>query len=173
LRHFSLRAINSVASTNLHLVRADDLGHPMIASTPIRPRVEWTTWRRHGRGQCSDNRPTRLAETSGSRGCTPTSASSDGELDQCHAAFAPARLEPRTRYRDEQGWKETHGLIDYNQTLRPHRRLAWSVRPTPDARVSMPGLEQALLRPAAHTLATAQRFRGSRRPAVGTTTPIA
>jgi DNA primase len=63
-------------------------------------------------------------------------------------------------------WKEErHGVfLDYNQNAKDRTvASAWSVRPTPDARVSMPleWDEVAECDPTAFTLATAPRRRSS------------
>ena len=134
-----------------HPVRADDLDHPdelRVDLDPV-PGVAWAQIR-----EVAARRPRHAATTSdwsaGRRrraraACTSTCASSGaGRSTKCAA--------PRSRFAREverrapalatsKWWKEErHGVfLDYNQNAKDRTvAAAYSVRPTPDARVSAP-----------------------------------
>jgi DNA ligase D-like protein (predicted polymerase) len=154
---------------NPHPVRADDLEHPDELRVDLDPGlgVRWEdVWRvtllvgdvlgEHGlRG---------WPKTSGSRGMhVNVRIERRWSFDQVRrAALALAReVERRAPDRASSKWwkEERHGVfLDYNQNAKDRTvASAWSVRPTPDARVSMPLAwhEVADCDPAAFTLATA------------------
>ncbi len=154
---------------NPHPVRADDLEHPdeLRVDLDPGPGVSWDDVRRvalvvrdvldeHG---CAAGRRRRARAA-----CTSTCASSARwSFDQVRrAALALAReVERRApELATSKWWKEErHGVfLDYNQNAKDRTvASAWSVRPTPDARVSMPleWDEVAGCDPAAFTLVTA------------------
>ena len=133
-----------------HAVRADDLAHPdelRIDLDPI-PGVPWEHVREVAlacRDVLSDHGIVGWPKTSGSRGmhifCRIERRWSFVEVRR--AALALAR-EVEARVPDlatSRWWKEErHGVfIDYNQNAKDHTTTsAYSVRPTPDARVSAP-----------------------------------
>ncbi|HEY7174542.1 MAG TPA: non-homologous end-joining DNA ligase [Micromonosporaceae bacterium] len=133
-----------------HAVRADDLEHPdelRIDLDPI-PGVPWEHVREVAlacRDVLADHGIAGFPKTSGSRGmhifCRIQRRWSFVEVRR--AALALAR-EVEARVPDlatSRWWKEErHGVfIDYNQNAKDHTTTsAYSVRPTPDARVSAP-----------------------------------
>jgi DNA ligase D-like protein (predicted polymerase) len=154
---------------NPHPVRAADLQHPdeLRIDLDPGPGVAWDDVRRvaivvgdvlteHGlRG---------WPKTSGSRGIhVNVRIEPRWSFDQVRrAALAVAReVERRAPERATSKWwkEERHGVfLDYNQNAKDRTvASAWSVRPTPDARVSMPlhWDEVATCDPAAFTLVTA------------------
>jgi bifunctional non-homologous end joining protein LigD len=154
---------------NPHPVRADDLDHPdeLRVDLDPGPGVSWDdvlhvtllvrdVLREHGlRG---------WPKTSGSRGMhVNVRIERRFRFDQVRrAALALAReVERRSPDRASSKWwkEERRGVfLDYNQNAKDRTvASAWSVRPTPDARVSMPleWDEVAGCDPAAFTLATA------------------
>jgi bifunctional non-homologous end joining protein LigD len=158
---------------NPHPVRADDLDHPDELRVDLDPGP--------GIGFEDVRRVALLArevlEECGLRGWPKTSGSRGIHInvrierrwtfDQVRrAALALAReVERRApNVATSKWWKEErHGVfLDYNQNAKDRTvASAWSVRPTPDARVSMPleWDEVADVDPAAFTLVTApQRF---------------
>jgi bifunctional non-homologous end joining protein LigD len=152
-----------------HAIQAQDIDHPdelRIDLDPV-PGVEWgqvVDVALVAREVLRDVGLVGLAKTSGSRGM-----------------HVYARIEPRWTFREVrraaegfarevahrapelatgEWWKEErHGVfVDYNQNAKDHTTAsAYSVRPTPDARVSMPLRwdEVEGCDPAAYTLATA------------------
>jgi DNA ligase D-like protein (predicted polymerase) len=154
---------------NPHPVRADDLQHPdeLRIDLDPGPGVGWDAVRRvtllvrdvldaHGlRG---------WPKTSGSRGMhVNVRIQRRWSFDQVRRAALAVAREVERRAPDDASskwWKEErHGVfLDYNQNAKDRTvASAWSVRPTPDARVSMPldWDEVAGCDPAAFTLATA------------------
>jgi DNA ligase D-like protein (predicted polymerase) len=154
---------------NPHPIRADDLDHPdeLRVDLDPGPGVGWDDVRRvtlivrevlegHGlRG---------WPKTSGSRGMhVNVRIERRWSFDQVRrAALAIAREVERRApaLATSQWWKEErHGVfLDYNQNAKDRTvASAWSVRPTPDARVSMPLAwdEVPGCDPAAFTLVTA------------------
>ena len=154
---------------NPHPVRADDLDHPdelRIDLDPT-PGVAWDDVRRVAlivRDVLVERGLTGWPKTSGSRGMHVNVRIERrwtfGEVRR--AALAVAReVERRApEIATSKWWKEErHGVfLDYNQNAKDRTvASAWSVRPTPDARVSMP-LEWGEVPdcdPAAFTLVTA------------------
>src|SRR5919109_1142618 len=165
-----LRIVNlGCIDLNPHPVRADDLEHPdeLRVDLDPGPGVGWDDVRRvtllvrdvldaHGlRG---------WPKTSGSRGMhVNVRVERRWSFDQVRrAALALAReVERRAPAQATSKWwkEERHGVfLDYNQNAKDRTvASAWSVRPTPDARVSMPleWDEVAGCDPAAFTLRTA------------------
>jgi DNA ligase D-like protein (predicted polymerase) len=154
---------------NPHPVRADDLDHPdelRIDLDPT-PGVEWDDVRRVAlvvRDVLVERGLTGWPKTSGSRGMHVNVRIERrwtfGEVRR--AALAVAReVERRApEIATSKWWKEErHGVfLDYNQNAKDRTvASAWSVRPTPDARVSMPleWDEVSDCDPAAFTLVTA------------------
>jgi DNA ligase D-like protein (predicted polymerase) len=154
---------------NPHPVRADDLDHPdeLRVDLDPGPGLDWEEVRRvtlivhdvldeHGlRG---------WPKTSGSRGMhVNVRIERRWTFDQVRrAALAVAReVERRAPEQATSKWwkEERHGVfLDYNQNAKDRTvASAWSVRPTPDARVSMPleWDEVAGCDPAGFTLITA------------------
>ncbi|HEX9093748.1 MAG TPA: DNA primase small subunit domain-containing protein, partial [Coriobacteriia bacterium] len=154
---------------NPHPVRADDLDHPdelRIDLDPT-PGVAWDDVRRVAlivRDVLAERSLTGWPKTSGSRGMHVNVRIERrwtfGEVRR--AALAVAReVERRApEIATSKWWKEErHGVfLDYNQNAKDRTvASAWSVRPTPDARVSMPleWDEVPDCDPAAFTLVTA------------------
>jgi DNA ligase D-like protein (predicted polymerase) len=154
---------------NPHAVRADDLEHPdeLRVDLDPGPGVGWDEVRRVALrvGAVLDEHGLRSwPKTSGSRGIHI-----NVRIERCwtfdqvrDAALALAREVERREpeIATARWWKEErHGVfIDYNQNAKDHTvASAWSVRPTPDARVSMPldWDEVPDCDPTAFTLATA------------------
>ena len=159
---------------NPHPVRADDLEHPdeLRVDLDPGPGVGWDDVRRvalHVRDVLEEHRLRGWPKTSGSRGMhVNVRVEPRWTFDQVRRAALALAREVERRAPDlatSKWWKEErHGVfIDYNQNAKDRTvASAWSVRPTPDARVSMPldWSEVADCDPAAFTLATAPaRFR--------------
>jgi len=154
---------------NPHPVRADDLEHPdeLRVDLDPGPGVGWDDVRRVTlivRDVLEENGLVGWPKTSGSRGMhVNVRVERRWNFDQVRrAALALAReVERREPEKATSKWwkEERHGVfLDYNQNAKDRTvASAWSVRPTPDARVSMPleWDEVAGCDPAAFTLATA------------------
>jgi bifunctional non-homologous end joining protein LigD len=154
---------------NPHPVRADDLVHPdeLRVDLDPGPGVCWDDVRRVAlivRDVLGEHGLRGWPKTSGSRGMhVNVRIERRWGFDQVRrAALALAReVERRApELATSQWWKEErHGVfLDYNQNAKDRTvASAWSVRPTPDARVSMPLVwdEVAGCDPAAFTLVTA------------------
>ena len=154
---------------NPHPVRADDLEHPdeLRVDFDPGPGVSWDDVRRVTlivRDVLDEHGLRGWPKTSGSRGMhVNVRIERRWSFDQVRrAALALAReVERRAPERaTSQWWKEErHGVfLDYNQNAKDRTvASAWSVRPTPDARVSMPLAwdEVADCDPATFTLVTA------------------
>jgi DNA ligase D-like protein (predicted polymerase) len=154
---------------NPHPVRADDLEHPdeLRVDLDPGPGVGWDDVRRITllvREVLDEHGLRGWPKTSGSRGMhVNVRLERRWGFDQVRrAALALAReVERRAPERATSKWwkEERHGVfLDYNQNAKDRTvASAWSVRPTPDARVSMPleWDEVAGCDPAAFTLATA------------------
>jgi bifunctional non-homologous end joining protein LigD len=154
---------------NPHPVRADDLEHPdeLRVDLDPTPGVSWDDVREVAlvvRDVLGEHGLRGWPKTSGSRGMHVNVRIerrwSFGEVRR--AALALAReVERRVpQLATSKWWKEErHGVfLDYNQNAKDRTvASAWSVRPTPDARVSMPleWDEVAGCDPAAFTLVTA------------------
>ena len=135
---------------NPHPVRADDLDHPdeLRVDLDPTPGVAWDDVRRVAlivRDVLDEHGLTGWPKTSGSRGMHVNVRIERrwtfGEVRR--AALAVAReVERRApEIAASKWWKEErHGVfLDYNQNAKDRTvASAWSVRPTPDARVSMP-----------------------------------
>ena len=135
---------------NPHPVRADDLDHPdeLRMDLDPTPGVAWNDVRRVAsivREVLAERGLTGWPKTSGSRGMHVNVRIERrwtfGEVRR--AALAVAReVERRApEIATSKWWKEErHGVfLDYNQNAKDRTvASAWSVRPTPDARVSMP-----------------------------------
>ena len=167
---------------NPHPVRADDLEHPDEFRVDLDPGpgVSWDDVRRVTllvRDVLDEHGLAGWPKTSGSRGMhVYARIAKRFTFDQVRrAALAIAReVERRAPERATSKWwkEERRGVfIDYNQNAKDRTvASAWSVRPTPDARVSMPLLwdEVAGCDPAAFTLVTAPaRFAERGDPAAG------
>ncbi len=154
-----------------HPVRADDLDHPdelRVDLDPV-PGVGWDRIRQVAlmtREVLQDNKLIGWPKTSGSRGIhIAVRIERKWAFDAVRrAALALAReVERRApKLATSKWWKnERHGVfIDYNQNAKDRTvAAAYSVRPTPDARVSMPVTWEELSHcdPADFTLATAPR----------------
>src|SRR5256712_7291474 len=154
---------------NPHPVRADDLEHPdeLRVDLDPGPGVSWDDVRRVAlfvRDVLYEHGLRGWPTTSGSRGMhVNVRIERRWSFDQVRrAALAVAReVERRApKLATSKWWKEErHGVfLDYNQNAKDRTvASAWSVRPTPDARVSMPleWDEVADCDPAAFTLVTA------------------
>ena len=154
---------------NPHPVRADDLEHPdeLRVDLDPGPGVSWDDVRRVAlvvRDVLGEHGLRGWPKTSGSRGMhVNVRIERRWSFDQVRrAALALAReVERRApELATSKWWKEErHGVfLDYNQNAKDRTvASAWSVRPTPDARVSMPleWDEVADCDPAAFTLVTA------------------
>ncbi len=154
---------------NPHPVRAGDLEHPdeLRIDLDPGPGVSWDDVRRVAlilRDVLDEFGLRGWPKTSGSRGMhVHVRIRPRWSFDQVRrAALAVAReVERRApQYATSKWWKEErHGVfLDYNQNAKDRTvASAWSVRPTPDARVSMPldWDEVAGCDPAAFTLVTA------------------
>jgi bifunctional non-homologous end joining protein LigD len=156
-----------------HPVRADDLDHPdelRVDLDPV-PGVEWAHVREVARvveATLKDFGLTGWPKTSGSRGLhVLVRIERRWSFDEVRrAALALAReVERRApKLATSKWWKEErHGVfVDYNQNAKDRTvASAYSVRPTPDARVSAPLRwdEVDVADPGAFTLATMpQRF---------------
>jgi len=156
---------------NPHPVRADDLEHPdeLRVDLDPGPGVAWDEVRLVTllvRDVLDEHGLTGWPKTSGSRGMhVNVRLERRWSFDEVRrAALAIAReVERRAPERATSKWwkEERHGVfLDYNQNAKDRTvASAWSVRPTPDARVSMPleWEEVAGCDPAAFTLTTAPR----------------
>jgi bifunctional non-homologous end joining protein LigD len=154
---------------NPHPVRAVDLDHPdeLRVDLDPGPASGWDDVRRVAlvvREVLDRHRLSGWPKTSGSRGMhVNVRIHPRWSFDQVRrAALALAReVERREPERATSKWwkEERHGVfLDYNQNAKDRTvASAWSVRPTPDARVSMPlhWDEVAVCDPAAFTLVTA------------------
>jgi len=154
---------------NPHPVRADDLEHPdeLRIDLDPGPGVSWDVVRRVTllvRDVLAEHGLRGWPKTSGSRGMhVNVRIEPRFSFDQVRrAALALAREVERRApdHASSKWWKEERRgvFIDYNQNAKDRTvASAWSVRPTPDARVSMPldWDEVAGCDPAAFTLATA------------------
>src|SRR5947208_7369815 len=156
---------------NPHPVRADDLEHPdeLRIDLDPGPGVPWDDVRRVAlivRDVLGEHGLRGWPKTSGSRGMhVNIRVERRWTFDQVRrAALAIAReVERRApEHATSKWWKEERRgvFLDYNQNAKDRTvASAWSVRPTPDARVSMPleWDEVAGCDPAAFTLATAPK----------------
>src|SRR5438094_8952497 len=156
---------------NPHPVRADDLDHPdeLRVDLDPGPGVSFEDVRRVAlvvREVLDENDLVGWPKTSGSRGIhVNVRVKPRWTFDQVRrAALAIAReVERRApKLATSKWWKEErHGVfLDYNQNAKDRTvASAWSVRPTPDARVSMPLQwdEVADCDPAEFTLVTAPK----------------
>ncbi len=154
---------------NPHPVRADDLEHPdeLRVDLDPGPGVSWDDLRRVTlivRDVLEEHGLHGWPKTSGSRGMhVNVRIERRWGFEQVRrAALALAReVERRAPERATSKWwkEERHGVfLDYNQNAKDRTvASAWSVRPTPDARVSMPleWDEVAGCDPAAFNLVTA------------------
>jgi bifunctional non-homologous end joining protein LigD len=154
---------------NPHPVRADDLEHPdeLRVDLDPGPGVSWDDVLRVTllvRDVLTEHGLRGWPKTSGSRGMhVNVRLEQRWSFDQVRrAALALAReVERRAPEQATSKWwkEERRGVfLDYNQNAKDRTvASAWSVRPTPDARVSMPleWDEVAGCDPAAFTLATA------------------
>jgi len=154
---------------NPHPVRADDLEHPdeLRVDLDPGPGVSWDDVRRVAlivRDVLAEHGLRGWPKTSGSRGMhVNVRMERRWTFDQVRrAALALAReVERRAPERASSKWwkEERRGVfLDYNQNAKDRTvASAWSVRPTPDARVSMPleWDEVPDCDPAAFTLVTA------------------
>ena len=160
---------------NPHPVRADDLEHPdeLRVDLDPGPGVGWPDVRRVAlivREVLEEHGLRGWPKTSGSRGMhVNVRIERRWSFDQVRRAALALAREVEQRAPDlatSKWWKEErHGVfIDYNQNAKDRTvASAWSVRPTPDARVSMPldWDEVADCDPSAFPLATAPvRFAG-------------
>jgi DNA ligase D-like protein (predicted polymerase) len=163
---------------NPHPVRADDLEHPdeLRVDLDPGPGVGWDDVRRVTllvRDVLDEHWP----KTSGSRGMhVNVRLERRWSFEQVRRAALALAREVERRAPDQatsKWWKEERRgvFIDYNQNARDRTvASAWSVRPTSDARVSMPleWGEVDACDPAAFTLATAPaRFAERGDPAAG------
>lgn len=154
---------------NPHPVLAEDLDHPNELRVDLDPGpgVAWDDVRRVTltvRDVLGDYGLTGWPKTSGSRGMhVNVRIERRWSFDEVRRAAVALAREVERRAPDiatSKWWKEErHGVfIDYNQNAKDRTvASAWSVRPTPDARVSMPLAwhEVADCDPAMFTLATA------------------
>jgi DNA ligase D-like protein (predicted polymerase) len=154
---------------NPHPVRADDLEHPdeLRVDLDPGPGTSWDDVRRVAlvvRDVLGEHDLSGWPKTSGSRGIhVYARIERRWSFDQVRRATLAIAREVERRapaLATSKWWKEErHGVfIDYNQNAKDRTvASAWSVRPTPDARVSMPleWDEVAGCDPAAFTLLTA------------------
>jgi bifunctional non-homologous end joining protein LigD len=153
---------------NPHPVRADDLDHPdelRVDLDPV-PGVPWSQVREVAlvtRGVLDDHSLVGWPKTSGSRGIHINVRIERrweyGEVRRAALALAREVERRAPQIATSKWWKEErHGVfLDYNQNAKDRTvASAWSVRPLPDARVSMPLAwdEVADVEPADFTLAT-------------------
>ena len=165
-----------------HPVRAEDLDHPDELRVDLDP-VPGVTWKQVqevtavARGVLQDFNLVGWPKTSGSRGMhVVVRIERRWDFDEVRrAAVALAReVERRApRFATSKWWKEErHGVfVDYNQNAKDRTvASAYSVRPTPEARVSAPLAwdEVDRLRPGGlHARFHARALREARRPARG------
>jgi DNA ligase D-like protein (predicted polymerase) len=161
---------------NPHPVRADDLDHPdeLRVDLDPGPGVSWDDVCRVAlivRDVLGDRGLRGWPKTSGSRGIhVNVRIERRWTFDQVRRASLALAREVERRVPEiatSKWWKEErHGVfLDYNQNAKDRTvASAWSVRPTPDARVSMPLAwdEVADCDPAAFTLVTAPARMASR-----------
>src|SRR2546426_1188137 len=154
---------------NPHPVRADDLEHPdeLRVDLDPGPGTSWDAIRRVAlivRGVLDEHGLRGWPKTSGTRGIhVNVRIERHWSFDQVRRAALALSREVERRAPEQatsKWWKEErHGVfLDYNQNAKDRTvASAWSVRPTPDARVSMPldWDEVARCDPAAFTLVTA------------------
>ena len=154
---------------NPHPVRADDLEHPdeLRVDLDPGPGTSWDDVRRVAlivRDVLGEHDLRGWPKTSGSRGmhvyCRIERRWPFTEVRRAAVALAREVERRVPEVATSKWWKEErHGVfIDYNQNAKDRTvASAWSVRPTPDARVSMPleWEEVADCDPAAFTLVTA------------------
>jgi bifunctional non-homologous end joining protein LigD len=154
---------------NPHPVRADDLEHPdeLRVDLDPGPGVSWEDVRRVTllvRDVLDEHGLTGWPKTSGSRGMhVNVRIERRWSFDEVRrAALALAREVERRApdHASSKWWKEERRgvFLDYNQNAKDRTvASAWSVRPTPDARVSMPLAwdEVSECDPAAFTLSSA------------------
>jgi bifunctional non-homologous end joining protein LigD len=167
---------------NPHPVRADDLDHPdeLRVDLDPGPSSSWDDIRRVAlavRDVLDEHGLQGWPKTSGSRGMhVNVRVQRLWSFEQVRRAALALAREAERRLPDlatSRWWKEErHGVfVDYNQNARDRTvASAWSVRPTPDARVSMPLAwdEVADCDPAAFTLLTAPaRFAERGDPSAG------
>lgn len=167
---------------NPHPVRVEDLDHPdeLRVDLDPGPGIEWPQIRRVAetvRAVLEEHGLAGWPKTSGSRGMhVYTRIAPRWSFDQLRRAALALAREVERRTPDEatsKWWKEErHGVfLDYNQNAKDRTVCsAWSVRPLPDARVSMPLAwdEVPDSDPARFTLATAPaRLSASGDPAAG------
>ncbi|MGQ0549524.1 MAG: non-homologous end-joining DNA ligase [Armatimonadota bacterium] len=167
---------------NPHPVRTDDLEHPdeLRIDLDPGPGVSWDDVRRVAmilRDVLDEYGLRGWPKTSGSRGMhVNVRIKRRWTFDQVRRAALALSREVERRapeHATSKWWKEErHGVfLDYNQNAKDRTvASAWSVRPTPDARVSMPldWDEVADCDPAAFTLVTAPaRFAERGDPAAG------
>lgn len=158
---------------NPHPVRADDLDHPdeLRIDLDPGPGVEWDAVRRVAmvvREVLDERGLVGWPKTSGSRGIhVNVRLERRWSFEQVRRSALAVAREVERRVPDlatSKWWKEErHGVfLDYNQNAKDRTvASAWSVRPTVDARVSMPLAWDEVLGcdPAAFTLVTApERF---------------
>ncbi len=170
-------AVNlGVIDFNPHPVRRDDLDCPdeLRVDLDPQPRVRWDTVRKVAlcvNEVLSHHGLVGWPKTSGSRGIhINVRIKPERDYDDVRrAALALAReVERREPKRATSKWwkEERHGVfVDYNQNARDRTvSSAWSVRPTPDARVSMPLAwdEVADVEPADFTLKTVPELYAKR-----------
>jgi DNA ligase D-like protein (predicted polymerase) len=156
---------------NPHPVRADDLDHPdeLRVDLDPGPGVGWDDVRRVAmvvRDVLEDHDLVGWPKTSGSRGIhVNVRIQQRWTFDQVRRAALAVAREVERRVPDlatSKWWKEErHGVfLDYNQNAKDRTvASAWSVRPLPDARVSMPLTwdEVPACDPAEFTLVTAPK----------------
>ena len=154
---------------NPHPVRAEDLEHPdeLRVDLDPGPGVSWDAVRRVTllvRDVLDEHGLRGWPKTSGSRGMhVNVRIERRWSFDEVRRAALALAREVERRAPDEASskwWKEERRgvFLDYNQNAKDRTvASAWSVRPTPDARVSMPldWDEVAACDPAAFTLSTA------------------
>jgi len=154
---------------NPHPVRADDLEHPdeLRVDLDPGPGTSWDAIRRVAlivRDVLTEHQLRGWPKTSGSRGMhVYVRIERRWSFDQVRRATLALAREVERRAPElatSKWWKEErHGVfLDYNQNAKDRTvASAWSVRPTPDARVSMPleWDEVAGCDPATFTLVTA------------------
>jgi DNA ligase D-like protein (predicted polymerase) len=161
---------------NPHPVRADDLDHPdeLRVDLDPGPGVGWDDVRRVAmvvREVLQDHGLEGWPKTSGSRGIhVNVRIERRWTFTQVRRAALALAREVERRVPDlatSKWWKEErHGVfLDYNQNAKDRTvASAWSVRPTPDARVSMPleWDEVPEVDPADFTLLTAPKRHAER-----------